>query len=521
MALREFIAGLGLAAALAAASAAQAADTVKVAQGALHGATAGAVTSFKGVPFAAPPVGDLRWRPPSAPQRWQGVREADKYGPACMQMSAPRPGAPPIVQSEDCLYLNVWAPAAARPGQKLPVMVWIHGGAFIQGTGGTPFYDGTHFAQRGVVFVTVNYRLGRLGFFAHPALTAEAPNGPLGNYGILDNIAALKWVKANIAAFGGDPDNVTAFGESAGGILVNFLMTAPEAKGLFQKAISESGFGRSAGVPIRGDAPRTGEKIGVAFATAHGVAGSGPEAAKALRALSAQALSAPVTGLGDPGIPSPMVDGVVIPEPPPKAFAEGKEAKVPYIAGGNSWEASLFPQTARDPEATLARLGPARQKFMAAYGADPAGVAQDLTTETAVIEPDRYLARLHEKNGQKAWNYYFSYVPAAQRASVHGLNHGGEILYVFDNLRDQPTPFAGRILPAATAQDHRISEAAIAYWVAFAKRSDPDAAGGVAWLPAEPGDNVLEFGADGVHLRPHFHQATLDLVEQLAAAQRR
>ena len=520
MAFKTIITGLSLAAALAGASAARAADTVKVAQGALHGATSGSVTSFKGIPFAAPPVGDLRWRPPAAPKPWQGVREATAYGPACMQMGQARSGGT-MNQSEDCLYLNVWAPASAKPGGKLPVMVWIHGGAFIQGTGGSTFYDGSHFAERGVVFVTVNYRLGRLGFFAHPALSAETPSGPLGNYGIMDNIAALKWVRANIAAFGGDPNNVTAFGESAGGILINFLMTAPEAKGLFQKAISESGFGRSAGVPIRGDAPRTGEKIGVAFATAHNITGSGPEAAKALRALSAQELSAPVTGLADPGIPSPMVDGVVIPEPPPQAFAEGKEAKVPYIAGGNSWEASLFPQTARQPEGTLARLGPAREKVLAAYGADPAGVAQDLTTETTVIEPDRYLARLHERNGQKAWNYYFSYVPAAQRASVRGLNHGGEILYVFNNLRDQAVSFAGRTLPAATPEDHKISEAAIAYWVAFAKRSDPDSAGGVAWLPAEPGDNVLEFGADGVRLRPHFHQTTLDLVEQLAAAQRR
>jgi para-nitrobenzyl esterase len=513
MSFRNIVAGAGLALLLAAS--AQAAETVRVAQGALHGVTAGQVTAFKGIPFAAPPVGELRWRPPAPPSHWTGVREAKDYGPACMQMGRARSGGT-INQSEDCLYLNVWAPASAKPGQKLPVMVWIHGGAFIQGTGGSAFYDGSHFAERGVVLVTVNYRLGRLGFFAHPALTAEAPKGPLGNYGIMDNIAALKWVKANIASFGGDPANVTAVGESAGGILINFLMTAPEAKGLFAKAISESGFGRSPGLPIRGDAPRTGEKIGVAFASSVGVTGAGPDAAKALRALSAQQLSAPVSGLGDPGIPSPMVDGVIIPEPPPQAFAEGKEAKVPYIAGGNSWEASLFPQTARDPEATLARLGPARDKVMAAYGGDAAGVAQDLTTESTVIEPDRDLARLHTKNGQKAWNYFFAYVPAAQRAAVRGTSHGGEIVYAFNNLRDAPLTIAGRTIPAATPEDHKISDAMTAYWVAFAKRSDPDSAGGPTWLPAEPGDNVLEFGADGIHLRPGFHKATLDIVEQIA-----
>jgi para-nitrobenzyl esterase len=499
---------------LALSAPARAADTVHVAQGTLHGATAGHVTSFKGVPFAAPPIGDLRWRPPAPAKPWAGVREASAFSPECMQMGRARVGGG--AQSEDCLYLNVWTPAGFRPGEKLPVMVWIHGGAFIQGTGGTPFYDGTHFAEHGVVLVTVNYRLGRLGFFAHPALTAENPKGPLGNYGIMDNIAALKWVQANIASFGGDPSNVTMFGESAGGILVNFLMTAPEARGLFEKAISESGFGRSAGLPIRGEAARTGEKVGETFAAAHGITGSGPDAAKALRALSAETLSAPVAGLADPGIPSPMVDGVVIPEPPPLAFAQGHEARVPYIDGGNSWEASLFPQSAKDPESVLARLGPARAQVVAAYGGDAASAAQDLTTETTVIEPDRHLARLHARNGQKAWTYYFSYVPAAQRAEVHGLNHGGEILYVFGNLRDEPAQFAGRTLPAATPEDHRISDAAIAYWTAFAKTGDPDSAGGPEWRLAEPGDNVLEFGPDGVHLRPGFHQKTLDIAEKIA-----
>ena len=516
MALRTFIAGLGLASALAAFGAAHAADTVRVAQGTLHGQTTGPITAFKGVPFAAPPVGDLRWRPPAPPPAWRGVREASAYGPMCMQMRAVPADTN---QSEDCLTLNVWTPASAKGGQKLPVMVWIHGGSFTGGSGSSPIYDGTHLAERGVVLVTVNYRLGRLGFFAHPALTAEAGAGPVGNYGIMDNIAALKWVRANISAFGGDPANVTAFGESAGGILINFLMTAPEARGLFAKAISESGFGRSAGVPIRGDADRTGEKIGLAYAASVGVTGSGSEAAKALRALSAAQLSQPAGGIGAAGQPGPMVDGLVIPEPPPQAFAHGHEAKVPYIAGGNSWEASLFPQTAKDPEATLSRLGAARPAIVAAYGGDPAGVAQDLTTETTVIEPDRYLARLHAKNGQKAWTYFFSYVPLAQRTEQRGMGHGGEIIYAFSNVPHQPLSFGGRTLPAGTPEDFKVSTAMTDYWAAFAKRSDPDSAGGVAWPQAEPGDNVLEFGADGVHVRPAFHQRTLDIAEKIAGGQ--
>jgi para-nitrobenzyl esterase len=504
---------------LFAATTAQAApDTARVAQGQLHGAVAGSVASFKGVPFAQAPVGDLRWRPPQAPKPWTGVREATAFSPVCMQMGQARSGGTQT-QSEDCLYLNVWTPAVRPPGAKLPVMVWIHGGAFIQGAGSSPVYDGAHFAERGVVLVSVNYRLGRLGFFAHPALMAEHPNEPAGNYGLMDNIAALQWVKANIAAFGGDPKNVTIFGESAGGILVNFLMASPAADGLFAKAISESGFGRNGGVPIRGTAPRTAEKIAATFATSAGITGDGPDAAKALRALSAQQLSAPVSGLGDPGIPSPIVDGKTVIEGPERAFAAGHEAKVPYIAGGNSWEASLFPQTKDNPEGTLGRLGPAREKVLAAYGADPAGAAQDLTTETTVIEPDRHLARLHTRNGQRAWNYYFSYVPSAQRGQVHGLNHGGEIVYVFDNLRDQPQTIGPRTIPAATPEDHKVGDAAIAYWVAFAKTGDPGAAGGPKWPPYDASNEaVLEFGPTGPVLKPQFHKGSLDIVEQIAGA---
>jgi para-nitrobenzyl esterase len=504
-----------LAIALMAAGAARAGDTAKVAQGELHGQVTGTVASFKGVPFAAPPTGPLRWRPPAPKTPWNGVREATAYGPACMQMGQARSGGTQT-QSEDCLYLNVWTPADFKPGQKRPVMVWIHGGAFIQGSGGGPIYDGTHFAQKGVVLVTVNYRLGRLGFFAHPALTAETPKGPLGNYGIMDNIAALKWVQANAAAFGGDPANVTVFGESAGGILVNFLMTAPDAKGLFAKAISESGFGRSAGVPIRGDAGRTGEKIGTTFASSVGVTGSGPEAAAALRALTAEQLSAGVSGLGDPGIPSPMVDGVVIPQSPPQVFAEGREAKVPYIAGGNSWEASLFPQVREHPEPVIARAGPLKDKVLAAYGPDATRTAMDMTTETSVIEPNRYLARLHTKNGQKAWVYYFSYVPAAQRASTPGAGHGSEIIYVFENVPEKPLAIGQRTIPAATPEDRKISAAMEAYWVAFAKSSDPDSAGGPLWPKVQAGaDAAMEFGADGPHVRPDFHKTSLDVIEQL------
>ncbi|HVY02724.1 MAG TPA: carboxylesterase family protein, partial [Caulobacterales bacterium] len=213
-------------------------EDVTIAQGALHGAIEGQSVSFKAIPFAAPPIGPLRWAPPQPAQKWDGVRDATHFSAECMQAAPPGANV-----SEDCLYLNIWAPLA-RPKGKMAVMVWIHGGAYVGGAGGSPFYDGANIAKDGVVVVTINYRLGRLGFFAHPALAREHPDGPLGNYGLMDQIAALKWVKANIAKFGGDPNNVTIFGESAGGSSVNYLMISPAARGLFQKAISESGFGR-------------------------------------------------------------------------------------------------------------------------------------------------------------------------------------------------------------------------------------------------------------------------------------
>ena len=481
-------------------SAAASPDSAKVAQGQLHGAVSGSVASFKNVPFAAPPMGDLRWRPPQAAKAWTGVRDATLPGPTCFQM---RQVTPDVRQSEDCLQLNIWTPATFKPGAKLPVMVFIHGGSFTGGSGTNALYDGTHFAERGVVLVTVNYRLGRLGFFAHPALTAEQPGEPLANYGMMDNLAALKWVQDNISAFGGDPKNVTAFGESAGGILINDLMASPKAKGLFAKAISESGFGRIPGQPMA-----QAETIGAAYASGLGVTATGAEAMKQLRALTPEQLSKVA------GQVTPIIDGKVMPEGPTAAFAAGRELKVPYIAGGNSWEASLF-----STATPLDRAGPLKDRLVAAYGA-PANLqtAQwDLSTESSVIEPDRNLARLHVRNGQKAFVYYDSYIPASQRATLHGLAHGGELAYVFGNLPDKDRVQGTRTIPAATAEDRKLSAALTDTWVAFARTTDPSTPTAAWPAYAAATDTVQEFGADGVHPRPAFHKTTLDLVEQFNA----
>jgi para-nitrobenzyl esterase len=482
---------------------AMAAGVVHTAQGDVSGVTAGKVESFKGIPFAAPPVGDARWRPPGPAPSWKAVRTADAYGPICMQ--AARFGAASM--SEDCLTLNVWRPAGAKPGAKLPVMVWIYGGGFIFGAASTPFYDGTHFAEDGVVLVSFNYRVGRFGFFAHPAL--DGGPGPVANYGLMDQIAALKWVKSNIAAFGGDPRNVTVFGESAGAISVNFLMGSPAAHGLFAKAIAESGFGRSRPKPLK-----TAEGVGQTFAEAHGIKGDDAAAAAALRALPADALNAPFSGLADPTIAGPTLDGQILTQGIADAFAKGEEAHVPYLEGGNSYEASLFPRVADTPDPVIARAGdPA--KVVAVYGGKPAPeVARELMTDTMITEPDRNLAREMARQGLPAFVYHFSYVPAASRATSFGASHGSEITYVFGNLPATPISFAGFNIPAATPDDRKLSDAMHAYWVAFAKTGAPGAAGGPEWPRYSlAGDALVEFGADGVNVRQGFEKDRLDLIE--------
>ncbi|HEX3396558.1 MAG TPA: carboxylesterase family protein [Steroidobacteraceae bacterium] len=461
---------------------------VKVRQGEAQGIAADGVAVFKGLPFAAPPVGDLRWRDPQLPAKWSGVRAANVFSSTC-------------AQAEDCLYLNVYEPVGARRGAKLPVMVWIHGGAFLYGSGSA--YDGSQFARQGVIVVTVNYRLGRAGWFAHPALTAENPKGLLGNYGLMDQVAALNWVQDNIKEFGGDPKNVTIFGESAGAISVNYLMLAPQAKRLFTKALSESGFGRLAARPIS-----SVEQIGISFAEKAGIHGSDAAAAKALRALSWSELTANAAPIGAAEQILPMADGKMITGSAADGFAKGMEAHVPYLLGGNSDEASL---TRRGLNATerLASIQARREAFMAVYDPDNTGDADRiiarLVTDSSISEPDRDLARLHAKHGNATYVYHFSYTPAAQRATLFGLAHGGELAYVFNTPRSTAFDDEGKA----------IASAANRYWAQFAKTGAPDSAGGPPWPKFDATDEyVMEFPASGVPVAAkHFHRDRLDWVE--------
>jgi para-nitrobenzyl esterase len=497
---------------------------VKTDSGPVAGVIAEGVASYKGIPFAAPPVGDLRWRAPQPPKAWTALRVADKYASDCMQNPFPSDAAPlGTPPAEDCLYLNVWTPA--RPAKTpLPIMVWIYGGGFVNGGSSPAVYDGSHFARRGIVFVSMNYRLGRFGFFAHPALTQESPKGPLGNYAFLDQIAALQWVKKNAAAFGGDTSNVTIFGESAGGASVNVLMISPLAKGLFHKAIVESGGGRAHGLismrhirDTTAGGPPSAEAVGVVFAEKAGAKGEGAALLTALRALPAATLVGgmnlmspqPETYAG------PMVDGIIVPSEPEPVFRAGQQAHVPYMIGANSREFGFFPMPADRTDAMFAVFGDDKEKALSTF--DPEGkgdkgdVGVQFVSDQAMVEPARLLARLAVKT-QPTFSYRFSYVASSLRASQKGALHATEIPFVFDTVRAK---YEG----ATTPEDEAMGEAMNAYWAAFAKSGDPNGEARAKW-PAYTADQdtVMDFAVGGPAAAPDPWRARLDFVERLADA---
>ncbi len=433
---------------------------VRIDTGALNGARVGATLTFKGIPYAAPPVGPLRWRAPAKPVAWQGVRDATRFGAACPQgPEHTEPWAQVGVQSEDCLFLNVWRPVRAG---KYPVMVFIHGGGFTYGAAGVPLYDGEALAARGVVLVTINYRLGRLGFFAHPALTRESPDAQLGNYGIMDQVAALRWVKRNIAAFAGDPGNVTLFGESAGAGSVQILMGSPVANGLFHKAISESGAGGSALFPIRGG-PLNAEAVGALWAAS---VGAKDATADQLRAL-------PLAQIVRNGRAFPFIDGRVVAHSPGEPFYRRAEMAIPLIIGGNTNESTLGGMTEAAARALLGSgFDRLREGYVAMTGKPVAAATTDLAEDAGFVLPSLALADQHAAAGNPAFTYIFDQVPVDQRPGSAGTEHGGEIEYVFG-----ARPAEHRW----DARDAAVSKMMGDYWVRFARTGDPNGAGAPRW----------------------------------------
>jgi len=502
---------------------------VQTQSGKLRGVNLDGIVIFKGIPFAAPPVGPFRWRPPQPVAAWEGVRDALEFGPDCAQAGwGGSPGTITKGSSEDCLFLNLWAPAGAKAKAKLPVMVWIHGGGFVGGSGSGPETFGDEFAKQGVVLVTINYRLGRLGFFAHPALRQEYPEEPKGNYGYMDQIAALKWVQENIASFGGDPQNVTIFGFSAGGVSVHSLLTIPAAKGLFHKAICQSSGGRDGvltGRPMDKENadpfyPVSAETVGVNFAKKHGIEGSDAAVLTKLRAMKVEDIvdgGQETAGPGGPRIYSgPILDGKLVIETAESAYKAGRQAKVPLMIGSNSAEiGGSFVNTAASKEGLFALFGALEADAKAAYDPDDskefAEVITKFNSDWVWAEPARMTARAFAAKGAPVYFYQFSYVPTIMKERMkYGAGHGSEVAYIFNHLKDR------RGIAEITPDDQKVGQLMHAYWVNFAKNAHPNGTGMPLW-PAYSlqKEEIMDIEADGKAVSKRDpRKARLDVIDK-------
>lgn len=491
-------------------------DTIRVDGGLISGAVEDGVNVYRGIPFAAPPVGDLRWKAPQPVVDWDGVRACTEFKTDCPQAPYPKGSLyyrEPRPQSEDCLFLNVWS--TAEPGEKQPVMVWIHGGGFTRGAGTTEAYDGTQLAKKDVVLITINYRLGVFGFLAHPELTAESEHNSSGNYGTLDMIAALEWVQRNVEQFGGDPENVTIFGESAGSWAVNVLVASPLAKGLFHRAIGQSGgsFGSMTHLSESDGDNMSAEEMGVAFGAA-----AGADSLDEMRALSADQLLATFTSNSDGRQfrSRAIVDGWFLPKTVAEIFAAGEHNDVPSILGSNRDESSAFmapgmlPKTVEAYETAMReRYGDDFDAFAKVY---PVSGPEDIRDVVIQSGSDstfgismRTWARMMKHGDSPAYLYYFTRVPQVPNSEFYGAFHAAEILYAFDNLHQREGVY--------TDVDHALAEVISGYWVNFAKTGDPNGDGLPRWNPYnEDNEPYMDLGTmpkPGNHLREKeldFHE---------------
>ncbi len=482
----------------AACAALPASASVMTTEGPVEGTSKSSVNVYKGIPFAAPPVGDLRWKPPAPPLQRDDVLNAKKAGLPCVQSTASRPGVysnPPKEVSEDCLTLNIWSPKNAKA---LPVFVWIHGGALTNGSGSEEMYDGRKLAKEGVLVVSINYRLGILGYLAHPELSAESEDGVSGNYGLLDQIAALKWIQSNISAFGGDANNVTIAGESAGALSVLFLMSSPQAHGLFHKAIAQSAYMISMPeLKKRAHGSPSAETIGAMLTSKMGA-----PTLQELRNLSAEELTSRVSGQGY--FPVGTVDGKYLPRQMVDVFDAGEQAQVPVLTGFNQGEIrtlrALAPEVPDSAEiyetAIRENLGDLADDYLAVYPSSDlkesilAGPRDSLYGWTA-----NRLVRKQTELGHPSFLYFFNHgYAAAQKWGLHAF-HASEIPYVFDSMDDTPPMW-----PKAEDSliEKKLTNAMMAYWVSFAKSGQPTAKGEADW-PA--------FDSSGAYM--HFANAPL------------
>lgn len=491
------------------------------------------VHAYKGIPYAAPPVGELRFRAPHPAASWTEVRDCVEFGSAAAQVPSPLTDSFPGMginapTSEDCLYLNVWAPAE-RGDEPLPVMVWIHGGGYVFGAGSQGLYDGTALARRGVVLVTINYRLGPLGFLAHPALSKESRYNASGNYGLMDQIAALRWVQRNIEAFGGDPNRVTIFGESAGGGSVFALMASPLASGLFHRAIAQSG--PALNFPHLTASPYgmpSAEEAGLKFAEACGI-GDAADPAAALRKLDVDKLLSITGGMEGPTEFTirravlrwtPIVDGHVIPDDPMTVFAEGKQNDVPMIVGFNRDEATMFTMGATLPKTTeeyadaiRQEIGELAEQILEAYpAADNRGIRKainDLLGDFIFGAPARYVARGMQNVSAPVYVYHFAHVPPGPSGLMLGCHHGCEIPYVFGSLSIQQM--------GGKEADEKLHETMARFWVQFAASGDPNGDDLPQWPQyTADGDQALELSKE-ITVVEGLRKQRLDLIDAFMA----
>lgn len=450
--------------------------------GSVRGSYDGPVRVFRGIPFAAPPVGALRWRPPVPLAKWKGTRTATQFGPACVQPQAKTPnlysGVAPLPVSEDCLTLNIWTPANAR---EAPVFFWIHGGALVGGSSREALYDGRRLADRGVIVVSINYRLGVLGWLAHPALSAESPQHVSGNYGLLDQIAALHWVRANIASFGGDPGNVTIAGESAGGLSVMYLMESPTARGLYSKAVVQSGY-MIAMAELKKSVLGAPSWEGFGQLVAAGL--QAPDLAT-LRGMNAQTITDSAAGLGF--APFGTVDGLFLPQQMTTTFDHGLQAPVPLLVGFNQGEIRSLMMLAPKPPADAAeyeksirtKYGDLADEFLRLYP------AADFKQSIIAASRDglygwtaERMARNQTALGQNAFLYLFDHgYPAMDDAGLHAF-HASELPYVFGTL-DRTGPLWPKI--PDTPSERAFSDALLDYWASFARDGRPVATHAPDW----------------------------------------
>ena len=509
-------AGVLLLLALASGALAGTADSgvVRLDSGPVRGFLDQGVRAFLGIPYAAPPVGALRWKAPQPPLAWTQVRDCAAFGPACPQPRQAEGGN----FSEDCLYLNVWTPAA-KPQARLPVMVWIHGGGFVVGSAAWPEYQGRNLARKGVVLVTLNYRLGPLGYLVHPALSQESPDQTSGNYGLLDQIAALRWVQRNIAAFGGDPGNVTLFGQSAGSRSVSLLLLSPLSDGLFQRAIAQSGgpmLGSEHLNPVFNGDMAAVSAMGEVLAQRLGC-DQAPDVLAAMRAKSAQevlqAANTSTSIFTKSLFFAPVFDGRVLPDNPVTAFREGRQHRVPLITGSTLNEGTFYlggPEVLTldlYKEFLRARFGAhaaeALAVFPASGDADVARAIDQFLAAAANAEPSRFMVRSMERTGTKAWLYQFTRRPDTDLARTMGVHHGVDLAYVFGNMQAR----------GYDARDKALSETVMGYWVNFARTGDPNGPGLPAWPAYQAATDLnLEIG-DQVRPNAHLFLQECDFLE--------